>query len=355
MEAKRHKPVVASFGDVAASGGYLAAVGCHAIFSNIYTITGSIGVIAGFPVIKRLLAKIDVTSDYLETIPNAAWRHAELGLPEGEMAKLRAHIDKTYQSFKDVVSIGRKMTMEDVEKRAQGQVYTGAQALELGLVDELGGLMETIKFAGRTWDGNKELTMKLIRELLIGEKTGQVEDMIDGGEMSFNAIQAALEDRVDDPGVIRKLFDNRTIKVEPEINVVVIPPINAANEVLGIAIGAAFQSDDERSPIPVDQPISGTGDGGSENRFVMGALLGIARTNNIPLWQFPMFCYWYAAQGVGGIRQDNGVMGALLNSWFGKLLNDQSLNVAGRGSQVFAKKESAWDIRMEMAPFEIYF
>jgi hypothetical protein len=87
----------------------------------------------------------------------------------------------------------------------------------------------------------------------------------------------------------------------------------------------------------------------------MDALLGIAWTNNIPLWQFPMFCYWYATQGVGGVRGDNRVMGALMDSWLGKVLNDQRLNGDGRRSKVFAKKVSAWDIRMEMAPFEIYF
>src|SRR5215471_980352 len=69
--ARLYKPVVASFGDVAASGGYYAAAAADMIFSNQYTITGSIGVIAGYPVIKRLLEKIEVTSDSIKFLPNA--------------------------------------------------------------------------------------------------------------------------------------------------------------------------------------------------------------------------------------------------------------------------------------------
>ena len=137
-------PVIASFGDVAASGGYYAAAAADLIYSNQYTITGSIGVIAAYPVIKRLLEKIDVTSDSIQFLPNAAWRHMELGLPETEMEKLRAHIDSTYEQFKQVVSSGREMDMDRVEQLAQGQVYTGSQAHRLGLVDRIGSLYEAL-------------------------------------------------------------------------------------------------------------------------------------------------------------------------------------------------------------------
>jgi hypothetical protein len=313
-------------------------------------------------VIKRLLAKVDVTSDSLETIPNAAWRHMELGLPESEMQKLRAHIDATYEAFKSVVSQGRNMTMDAVENVAQGQVYTGSQAISLGLVDELGGLEEALLKAGAM---SLEATAKdadSIRELMDERGSKDFADWISGGSQAYDIVKEQLakyQTEEPSPAEIRKILDNVRIAQTPQIHTVVFPAVNIGNEVLGIAIGAAFQSDDDRSPIPVDQPVSdpsgGDGSEYSQGRFVVGALFGLARANNIPLWQYPMFCYWYAAQGAR-IHGDTGSTGALLNTWFGKILKEHSgLNVSGQGTKVFAKKGTAWDIRLEMPPFEIFF
>lgn len=341
------------------------------IISNAYTLTGSIGVISGWPVIKRLLDKVDITSDAVEFLPNAAWRHMELGLPDTEMDKLRRHVDGTYEDFKRVVSEGRKMSMEDVENLAQGQVYTGAQAQELGLVDSLGGLNDCLMLAGvmslhKTMHGKDPMEL---RELMDEETDKIFHDAITGGDLISKLLRETLkasphykhlpEPSTDDIGGIIKRLQ---ITMRPQAVTVIIPHVNLANEALSVAIGTAFQSDDERSPIPIDQPLVDPLDDNppSQAKVVLGALLGIARSNNIPLWQFPLFCYWYAAQGVGKVG--NGLTGSLLNKWFGKIFQSEEMlldavgmiaSSGGRGT--FAENGTNWDIRMEMPPLKITF
>jgi signal peptide peptidase SppA len=379
--AKRQKPVIASFGDVAASGGYYAAAGADAIITNPYTITGSIGVIAGWPVIERLLAKVDVTTDSVEFLQNAAWHHMELGLPESEMEKLRSHIDSTYDQFKQVVGMGRKMDLDEVERIARGQIYTGAQALKLGLADSIGSLNYALSLAGKLSLDKAVVEigdLTKFRQFLGEEFRIQFDDIVSGGEK----ITAATKDqfatsphykdtRQPTPEEVQGIVKRVQVAIRPETHLVIIPHVNLANEALGVAISSAFQSDDERSPIPIDLPLpSPNGDDdddsepGKQTRVVVGALLGIARSNNIPIWQFPMFCYWYAAQAAGKIGQ--GMGGGFLDSWFGKLMmGNQSVfndtagyakSISGGKTETFAGgKTGAWDIRMEMPPLKIFY
>lgn len=378
--AKKHKPVIASFGDVAASGGYYAAAGADAIFTNPYTITGSIGVIAGWPVIKRLLEKVDVTTDSVEFLQNSAWHHMELGLPESEMAKLKAHIDETYDQFKQVVGKGRKMDLEQVEKIAQGQVYTGAQAIQLGLADTIGSLSLAISYAGKLSLDRAVIEIEDLtkfRQFLSEELRIQFDDIIAGGDKitaatkdEFASSEHYKDIRQPTPEEIQAIVKKMQVSIRPDTRVVIIPHVNLANEALGVAISSAFQSDDERSPIPIDQPLPNpNGDdedgntAGIQSRIVLGALLGIARSNNIPIWQFPVFCYWYAAQAAGKVGQ--GMGGGFLDAWFGKLINNQSVfndtvgyakSIAGGRTETFAGgRTKAWDIRMEMPPLKILY
>ena len=378
--AKNHKPVIASFGDVAASGGYYAAAGADAIFTNPYTITGSIGVIAGWPVIKRLLEKVDVTTDSVELLQNSAWHHMELGLPESEMAKLKAHIDETYEQFKQVVGKGRKMDLEQVEKVAQGQVYTGAQAIQLGLADMIGSLSLAISYAGKLSLDRAVIEIEDLtkfRQFLSEELRIQFDDIIAGGDKitaatkdEFASSEHYKDIRQPTPEEIQAIVKKMQVSIRPDTRVVIIPHVNLANEALGVAISSAFQSDDERSPIPIDQPLpnpNGDDDDGKsagiQSRLVLGALLGIARSNNIPIWQFPVFCYWYAAQAAGKVGQ--GMGGGFLDAWFGKLINNQAVfndtvgyakSIAGGRTETFAGgRARAWDIRMEMPPLKILY
>ena len=377
--AKRQKPVIASFGDVAASGGYYAAAGADAIITNPYTITGSIGVIAGWPVIKRLLDKVDVTTDSVEFLQNAAWHHMELGLPESEMQKLRSHIDETYDQFKKVVGTGRKMNLEQVEKIARGQIYTGAQALQLGLADSIGSLNFALSYAGKLSLDRAVIEigdLTKFRQFLGEEFRIQYDDIVSGGEKIIAATKDQFETsehykdtRQPTPEEIQGIVKRVQVSIRPETQIVIIPHVNLGNEALGVAISSAFQSDEERSPIPIDLPLPSPngdndddGENGSQTRIVVGALLGIARSNNIPIWQFPMFCYWYAAQAAGKVGQ--GMGGGFLDSWFGKLMNQTVFNdtvgyaktISGGRTETFAGgRTRAWDIRMEMPPLKIFY
>jgi protease-4 len=138
------KPVVASFGAVAASGGYHVSMGADAIVANSGTITGSIGVITGKLVVRDLKKRLGVGSDAVRTNANAdVWSVNAPFTPE-QHAQVEAEADLIYDDFVQRVAQGRNLSVEDVEAVARGRVWTGADALEHGLVDELGGLRTAI-------------------------------------------------------------------------------------------------------------------------------------------------------------------------------------------------------------------
>jgi protease IV len=143
----RGKPVVASMGAVAASGGYYISVGADVIVANPGTITGSIGVLAGKLVARNLKGRLGVGSDAVRTNANAdAWSINAPFTPE-QHAQVEAEADLFYVDFVQRVAEGRNMSTEAVEAVAQGRVWTGADALERGLVDELGGLRTAVRRA----------------------------------------------------------------------------------------------------------------------------------------------------------------------------------------------------------------
>lgn len=141
------KPVVASMGTVAASGGYYISVAADAIVANPATITGSIGVITGKLVIRDLLERLGVGSDTVRTNANAdAWSIDAPFTPE-QRAHREAEADLVYADFVQRVAEGRNMTTDAVDRVAQGRVWTGADAFERGLVDELGGFRAAVRRA----------------------------------------------------------------------------------------------------------------------------------------------------------------------------------------------------------------
>jgi protease-4 len=140
------KPVVVSMGSVAASGGYYIAAGANRIFADPSTITGSIGVIGMLPSLDGMKDKWGVS---FHTITQSN-RGAVLGMKKmtsSDQSYLQATVEDVYRTFKSRVADGRKMSMEKVESLAQGRIYTGAQAKDIGLVDELGGLKEAFQYA----------------------------------------------------------------------------------------------------------------------------------------------------------------------------------------------------------------
>jgi len=143
----RGKPVVVSMGSVAASGGYYVAMAADAIVANAATITGSIGVITGKLVVRDLKERLGVASDAVRTNANAdAWSIDTPFTPE-QRAHREAEADLFYADFVERVAQGRNLTTEAVDAVARGRIWTGADALERGLVDELGGLRTAVRRA----------------------------------------------------------------------------------------------------------------------------------------------------------------------------------------------------------------
>ena len=143
----RGKPVVASMGAVAGSGGYYVSMGADAIVANPGTITGSIGVVTGKLVARDLKGRLGVGWDAVRTNANAdAWSINAPFTPE-QHAQVEAEADLFYTDFVQRVADGRKLSTDAVEEVAKGRIWTGADALEHGLVDELGGLRTAVRRA----------------------------------------------------------------------------------------------------------------------------------------------------------------------------------------------------------------
>jgi protease IV len=146
---KAGKPVVASLGAVAASGGYYVAVGADQIYANPGTLTGSIGVIMQMANVESLMKKVGV--DYVVV---KAGRYKDLGnfsrpMSVEERRVLQALLDDVHAQFIEAVATGRRMEESQVRQFADGRVFSGVQAVRLKMVDELGGLEDAIDRAAR--------------------------------------------------------------------------------------------------------------------------------------------------------------------------------------------------------------
>ncbi len=137
---KELKPVVACFGDVAASGGYYVAACADAVVAQPVTVTGSIGVVSARLVTEPLLERFGVSVDTIRKAPHAVMLQQPGRLDDAEAAILDREIDAFYRAFVGVVARGRGRPADEIEGLARGRVWSGADALDRGLVDELGGL-----------------------------------------------------------------------------------------------------------------------------------------------------------------------------------------------------------------------
>ncbi|MBN1198827.1 MAG: signal peptide peptidase SppA [Bacteroidales bacterium] len=146
--ASQEKPVVASFGNVAASGGYYISCAATRIVADPTTITGSIGVWAAIPNLKGLMNnKLGVTFDYAQTNSNADFISVTKPLSPLQVTFLQHFVDNTYQIFTTRVADGRRLRIGYIDSIGQGRVWSGSDALKLGLVDTLGGLDIAIRTA----------------------------------------------------------------------------------------------------------------------------------------------------------------------------------------------------------------
>lgn len=149
QRARAKKPVYASMGAVAASGGYYIAAGCDTVIASPETITGSIGVIAALPNFSKLFGSIGVTFDTVTTNRNALFMNGVLPTTSAERQTLDRLIDTIYMRFLQRVAASRKRSVNEIRPVARGRVWTGQAAAQHGLVDVIGGLADAIELAKR--------------------------------------------------------------------------------------------------------------------------------------------------------------------------------------------------------------
>lgn len=186
--AKKAKPLVVSFGDLAASGGYYIAAPGDRIFAKPNTITGSIGVFGLLPNAQKLLKdKLGITFDEVEVTKHGVLGGITKPLDAEETAIAQRNVERTYGQFKQRVAEGRGKDTAYIETIAQGHVWTGRQGIANGLVDELGGLDEAIAYAAKKANLKEFRTKNYPEEKTFGEMISE-----SFGEVKANWVREQL-------------------------------------------------------------------------------------------------------------------------------------------------------------------
>lgn len=187
---KARKPLIVSMGDVAASGGYYMAAGADSIFAMPNTITGSIGVFGMmFNVGDALQDKLGITFDEVKNAPFADFPTATRALTPEEKVRMQAVVDTIYRTFKSRVAAGRHLSPVLVDSIAQGRVWTGMDALEIGLVDGMGGIERALRAAAA------KAKLKDYRIVTFPEPTDRFKALLQqlgGSALSEAALQQAV-------------------------------------------------------------------------------------------------------------------------------------------------------------------
>jgi protease-4 len=179
---KAKKPFVVSMGDVAGSGGYYVACAADTIFADATTLTGSIGVVAGKMATTEMWKKVGITFKEYKRGKNAGILSSDEVFTDSERARMKSYMDDVYGDFKNhVTSIRGQRLKKPIDDLAGGRVYTGKQALELGLVDRIGTLSDAIAFAAAQakmtdFDVRVVPEPKNFLEQLLDQATGGKED-----------------------------------------------------------------------------------------------------------------------------------------------------------------------------------
>ncbi|HEY2759732.1 MAG TPA: signal peptide peptidase SppA [Pirellulales bacterium] len=190
---KAKKPVVASMGDIAASGGYYISMGCTKIFAEPGTLTGSIGVVTGKFALQGLLDKVGVTVDAISRGKNSGWMSSDEPFTDSEKAVVMRMMKDCYRQFTEKAASGRNMEVKQLESLAGGRLYTGKMAKACKLVDELGTLDDAVadvkRLAGLKEDDKTE-------RLILPEPKSFFESLLGGGPLASNnnAASAAIEE-----------------------------------------------------------------------------------------------------------------------------------------------------------------
>ncbi len=205
------KPVVASMGDVAASGGYYISMGCDHIFAEPTTVTGSIGVVGGKMAIGGLLEKIGVTTDLISRGKNSGLFSPNAKFTDSEREVLQSLMDDTYDQFTAKAAAGRGLTQDRIKELGGGRVYTGRQAERLELIDELGDLRAAVDKAKALagLDEDADVGIKTYPkatdffESLFGDTDEQREVRV---RLDLSGLLPELQESLDRTAWIRQLF-----------------------------------------------------------------------------------------------------------------------------------------------------
>ena len=161
----KEKTLVASYGDYAASGGYWISAGCEKIYSNATTLTGSIGVFSMIPDLSKVIKdKIHVGVTTINSNKHSDMYSLMRPLDAEETAYMQASVEDIYEKFTGIVAEARDMDVDEVDAIAQGRVWTGSDALGIGLVDEIGTLEDAINYAAVSIEGVTSSSDVLIQE-----------------------------------------------------------------------------------------------------------------------------------------------------------------------------------------------
>jgi protease-4 len=182
---KAKKPFVVSMGDVAGSGGYYVACASDVIFADETTITGSIGVVSGKVVTTGAWKKIGITFKSYKRGENAGMLSSDAPFSKSERERMQGYMDEIYEVFKGhVVAIRGKKLTKPIDELAGGRVYTGKQALELGLVDKIGTLEDAIQYVAKEakisdYDVREIPEPKSFIEKILEEASGNKDDSVE--------------------------------------------------------------------------------------------------------------------------------------------------------------------------------
>ena len=190
---KEGVPVVVSMGAVAASGGYWIATECDRLFAHEQTITGSIGVFGLLPNFQDLSSRFGASFDAVKTHPSSDLLGVTRPKSEKEMKVLQTHVESLYQKFLKLVAKGRGMNIKKVSQFAEGRVWMGLDAYEIGLVEQLGGLYDAIEHAAEL-AGLKD-TYEVIEMPEVSTPMNDFVEMMDGqAKVNFNTQSSLLHE-----------------------------------------------------------------------------------------------------------------------------------------------------------------
>jgi protease-4 len=208
---KKVKPVVVSMGNYAASGGYYIACNADSIFANANTITGSIGVFSVVPNIGNFMKnKLGITYDGVKTSNYANFPTTSRALNATEQKFMQAGVDSIYYTFKLRVATGRKKSIDYIDSIAQGRVWTGTDALKVGLVDRIGNLDDAIASAARM------AKLKSYSIKSYPERKSFIEDLFNGYEDKVKAKAIKAEIGAEEWEALKQLKSVKQMMGQPQ-------------------------------------------------------------------------------------------------------------------------------------------